>query len=204
MLGNSDSEIGSLAAIGPFGAPPSSKYDRLIARAKRCRPRPPSSLIPAKRRRCAGRSKRPKPASSCRSWSGRPRRFPAWRASTVSISAVSRSSTCRDSEAAAAKAVELIREGKGELLMKGSLHTDELMREVSVGQNRPAHGAADQPRLHHGRARPMPRPCSSPMRRSTFSRISTPSATSFKTPSICSPRSGLARRGSRSSPRSKP
>jgi len=34
MLGNSDSEIGTLAAIGPFGAPPSSKYDRLIARAK--------------------------------------------------------------------------------------------------------------------------------------------------------------------------
>src|SRR5215469_2588644 len=32
------------------------------------------------------------------------------------------------SEAAAAKAVEMIHEGKGELLMKGSLHTDELMR----------------------------------------------------------------------------
>jgi phosphate acetyltransferase len=35
------------------------------------------------------------------------------------------------SHAAAAKAVALIREGKGELLMKGSLHTDELMREVT-------------------------------------------------------------------------
>jgi len=35
------------------------------------------------------------------------------------------------SNAAAAKAVELIREGKGELLMKGSLHTDELMRAVA-------------------------------------------------------------------------
>src|SRR5215471_11982261 len=35
------------------------------------------------------------------------------------------------SDAAAAKAVELIREGKGELLMKGSLHTDELMRAVT-------------------------------------------------------------------------
>ena len=32
------------------------------------------------------------------------------------------------SDAAAAKAVELIRAGQGELLMKGSLHTDELMR----------------------------------------------------------------------------
>jgi phosphate acetyltransferase len=37
------------------------------------------------------------------------------------------------SEAAAAKAVELIREGSGELLMKGSLHTDELMRSVTSG-----------------------------------------------------------------------
>jgi phosphate acetyltransferase len=34
------------------------------------------------------------------------------------------------SEAAAAKAVELIHEAKGEMLMKGSLHTDELMRSV--------------------------------------------------------------------------
>jgi phosphate acetyltransferase len=37
------------------------------------------------------------------------------------------------SEAAAAQAVALVREGKGELLMKGSLHTDELMRAVTSG-----------------------------------------------------------------------
>jgi phosphate acetyltransferase len=36
------------------------------------------------------------------------------------------------SDAAAAKGVELIREGRGELLMKGSLHTDELMRAVTA------------------------------------------------------------------------
>ena len=36
------------------------------------------------------------------------------------------------SEAAAAKAVELIHAGKGEILMKGSLHTDELMRSVTA------------------------------------------------------------------------
>src|ERR1700730_15106390 len=35
------------------------------------------------------------------------------------------------SNAAAAKAVELIHQSKGELLMKGSLHTDEFMREVT-------------------------------------------------------------------------
>jgi phosphate acetyltransferase len=36
------------------------------------------------------------------------------------------------SHAAAEKGVELIREGRGELLMKGSLHTDELMRAVTA------------------------------------------------------------------------
>lgn len=34
-------------------------------------------------------------------------------------------------EAAAAKAVELVHQAKGEMLMKGSLHTDELMRAVT-------------------------------------------------------------------------
>jgi len=36
------------------------------------------------------------------------------------------------SEAAAAKAVELVHQAKGGLLMKGSLHTDELMRAVTA------------------------------------------------------------------------
>jgi phosphate acetyltransferase len=36
------------------------------------------------------------------------------------------------SQAAAAKAVQLIHEGKAELLIKGSLHTDELMRAVTA------------------------------------------------------------------------
>ena len=41
-----------------------------------------------------------------------------------------RSSTSPHSHAAAAKAVELVREGEAELLMKGSLHTDELLGAV--------------------------------------------------------------------------
>src|ERR1700731_3626415 len=36
------------------------------------------------------------------------------------------------SEAAAAKGVELIHAARGEMLMKGSLHTDELMRSVTA------------------------------------------------------------------------
>jgi phosphate acetyltransferase len=38
------------------------------------------------------------------------------------------------SHAAAAKGVELIRAGEGSLLMKGSLHTDELMHEVAAAE----------------------------------------------------------------------
>src|SRR4029453_3414491 len=36
------------------------------------------------------------------------------------------------SEASAAKGVELVHAAKGEMLMKGSLHTDELMRSVTA------------------------------------------------------------------------
>ena len=49
------------------------------------------------------------------------------------------------SHAAAAKAVALIREGRGELLMKGSLHTDELMREVTAS----ATGLRTERRISH-------------------------------------------------------
>ena len=56
------------------------------------------------------------------------------------------------SHAAAAKAVELIREGKAEILMKGSLHTDELMCGGCLARRRAAHGTSHQPRVHHGRA----------------------------------------------------
>jgi phosphate acetyltransferase len=38
------------------------------------------------------------------------------------------------SDAAAARAVAMIREGRAEMLMKGSLHTDELMREVTSAE----------------------------------------------------------------------
>jgi phosphate acetyltransferase len=49
------------------------------------------------------------------------------------------------SHAAAAQAVALVREGKGELLMKGSLHTDELMKEVTAA----ATGLRTERRISH-------------------------------------------------------
>ena len=49
------------------------------------------------------------------------------------------------SHASAARAVALIRERRGELLMKGSLHTDELMREVASS----ATGLRTERRISH-------------------------------------------------------
>ena len=49
------------------------------------------------------------------------------------------------SHAAAARAVALIRAGKGELLMKGSLHTDELMKEVIAAET----GLRTERRISH-------------------------------------------------------
>jgi phosphate acetyltransferase len=49
------------------------------------------------------------------------------------------------SDAAAARAVELIHEGKGELLMKGSLHTDELMRAATASKS----GLRTERRISH-------------------------------------------------------
>jgi phosphate acetyltransferase len=49
------------------------------------------------------------------------------------------------SHAAAARAVALVQEGRGELLMKGSLHTDELMKEVTSS----ATGLRTERRISH-------------------------------------------------------
>jgi phosphate acetyltransferase len=49
------------------------------------------------------------------------------------------------SEAAAAKGVELIQTARGEMLMKGSLHTDELMRSVTAKAN----GLRTERRISH-------------------------------------------------------
>jgi phosphate acetyltransferase len=49
------------------------------------------------------------------------------------------------SHAAAAKAVELVRAGRAELLMKGSLHTDELLHEVAAKET----GLRTERRISH-------------------------------------------------------
>ena len=59
----------------------------------------------------------------------------------------------RDADVEAAMAaVRLCREGRAEALMKGSLHTDELMARRRVARGRAAHRAPHQPCLRDGRA----------------------------------------------------
>jgi phosphate acetyltransferase len=126
-----DSEIGAMAARSPFGSPPTSKYERLIAKAKEV---PPATTIVA--HPCDEASLRG-PVEAAQAGII----VPILVGPAAKISAVAREHgidiarfeivDAPHSEAAAAKAVALIHESKGELLMKGSLHTDELMREVA-------------------------------------------------------------------------
>jgi phosphate acetyltransferase len=129
-----DTEIGNTAAIGPVASPPQSKYERLIARAKQV---PAAITVVA----------HPCDETSLRGAVDAAQAgiiIPILVGPAAKISAVAQRHgldigrfqvvDAPHSDAAAAKAVQLIRESKGELLMKGSLHTDELMRAVASGQ----------------------------------------------------------------------
>jgi len=131
MLGEDSGEIGSIAALAPVGDLPVSKYERLIARAKQLRP--PNTVVAYPCEEMALRG----PLEAAEAGIIRPILV----GSAAAISAIARKHgldldghqivDVPEPEAAAAKAVALIHEGKAELLMKGSLHTDELMREVT-------------------------------------------------------------------------
>jgi phosphate acetyltransferase len=131
MLTEKNGGIDAIAAIGPGAHPPISKYERLIARAKQV---PAAATIVA--HPCDETSLRgPIEAAEAGIIT------PILVGPAAKILAVAREHKLNisrfeivdvpHSEAAAAKAVQLIHESKGELLMKGSLHTDELMREVT-------------------------------------------------------------------------
>jgi phosphate acetyltransferase len=130
-MSESHAEIGAIASVSPFGSPPTSKYERLIARAKEV---PPATTIVA--HPCDETSLRgPVEAAEAGII------VPILVGPAKKIAAVADAHgidigrfeivDAPHSEAAAARAVALIHESKGELLMKGSLHTDELMREVT-------------------------------------------------------------------------
>ena len=126
-----DSEIGSVRSGGPFGQPPQSKYENLISLAGEV---PPANTVVA--HPCDETSLRGAVAAAELGII-----VPILVGPVAKITAVAKQHgidiaryelvDAPHSDAAAAKAVELIRESRGELLMKGSLHTDELMREVT-------------------------------------------------------------------------
>jgi phosphate acetyltransferase len=120
-----------IMAISPGAHAPLSKYERLIARAKKV---PPASTIivhPCDETSLRGPIEAAEAGIIVPILVG-----PAAKISVVArehhldISGVEIVDVPH-SDAAAARAVQLIHESKGELLMKGSLHTDELMREVT-------------------------------------------------------------------------
>jgi phosphate acetyltransferase len=127
-----ESEIGTIQAIGPVASPPVSKYERLIARAKGVPAAKTVVVHPCDESSLCGAAEAAKAGII----------VPILVGPAAKVSAVARDCNVdiRDfelvdvahSEAAAARGVELIHEGKGELLMKGSLHTDELMRAVTA------------------------------------------------------------------------
>jgi phosphate acetyltransferase len=140
-----DSEIANIAAIGPLGDPPASKYERLIARAKQVPAATTVVVHPCEETALRGPIEA---AEACII-------VPILVGPAAKIAGVAREHgvdigryeivDVPHSEAAAAKAVELIHQSKGELLMKGSLHTDELMREVTSSKT----GLRTERRISH-------------------------------------------------------
>src|SRR3974390_3789716 len=126
-----DSVIGNIAAIGPLAHPPHSKYEQLIARAKQVGAVTTVVVHPCDETSLRG------PVEAAEAGLI----VPILVGPAKKISAVAKEHKidisrfeivdAPHSEAAAAQAVALIRESKGEFLMKGSLHTDEIMGEVT-------------------------------------------------------------------------
>ena len=127
-----ESEIGKIRTVGPLSQPPVSKYDNLIARARAATPAKTVVVHPCDETSLRGVVEAAEagiidpilvgPAAKIKATADQ---FKIEIGECALVDAP-------HSDAAAAKAVELIRESKGELLMKGSLHTDELMRAVTA------------------------------------------------------------------------
>jgi phosphate acetyltransferase len=118
-------------ASRPTGTAPHAKYEKLIASAKQVQPSSTIVVHPCDETSLRG------PVEAAEAGII----IPTFVGPAAKISAVAREHKldigkyeivdAEHSDAAAAKGVEMIRAGKGELLMKGSLHTDELMRAVT-------------------------------------------------------------------------
>jgi phosphate acetyltransferase len=123
----------TMAPIGAAPLPPGTKYERLIARAKSVQPAITLVVHPCDESSLRGAVEAAEEGIIKPVLVGPKDKITATAAKYgISIDGYEIVDTPH-SDAAAAKAVEMIREAKGELLMKGSLHTDELMRAVTSG-----------------------------------------------------------------------
>jgi phosphate acetyltransferase len=129
-----DSDIGLLIKNPvPVEEPPHSKYDKLISFAKQVPPANTVVVHPCDETSLRGACEAAELAIIVPILVGPVAKITAAaKQHGIDISPYQLVDTPH-SDAAAAKGVELIHEGKGELLMKGSLHTDELMRAVTSG-----------------------------------------------------------------------
>ncbi len=133
--------------------PGTGKYERLLERCQGLAPVPTAVAYPCEETALAGALEAGAAGLIMPILVGPAAKIARSRARRASISATTYASWTRPhSRAAAAKAVELVRMGEAELLMKGSLHTDEMLGAVVAQETRPAHRPAPQPRVPHGRA----------------------------------------------------
>jgi phosphate acetyltransferase len=141
----SDGKIASIGVDRPEPAASASKYDRLIAEAKRTAAAKAIVVHP-----CDETSLRGAVEAAAMGLISATLVGPAAKINNVAREHNLDIGKCElvdvaHSDAAASKAVELIRAGQGELLMKGSLHTDELMRPVTAS----ATGLRTERRISH-------------------------------------------------------
>jgi phosphate acetyltransferase len=130
-----ESDLDTISAISPLAPPPQTKYERLIARAKQVPSVTTVVVHPCDESSLRGAVEAAEAGIIVPIFVG-----PAEKISTVARQhqikiAEFQIVDAPHSEAAAARGVDLIHESKGELLMKGSLHTDELMRAVTSSKN---------------------------------------------------------------------
>jgi phosphate acetyltransferase len=130
MLTTKAAEIATMAPIGPTGEPPRAKYDRLIATAKEVPPATTVVVHPCDETSLRGAVDAAE-AGIIKPILVGPAETIANVARQSGIDLARYQIVDAPHGEAAARGVQLIREAKGELLMKGSLHTDELMREVT-------------------------------------------------------------------------
>ncbi len=131
MLSEHVGDAATIAPARPPEAPTHSKYDRLIARAKQVPPAVTVVAHPCDETSLRGVTEAAQAGLIVPILVGPAAKIAAVaRAHNLDISRF-RIVDVAHSEAAAERAVELIRASEGELLMKGSLHTDELMRAVA-------------------------------------------------------------------------